>query len=208
MRERVAKCCFHLYFLELVMQAGQDRTQRQGTPRKTYSYRSIGTPPSSSIETPFPCRYNCTVGSRQLHRQTAPAVHSRQTGKSRLNRWRRGHPAHMRNRKGAWDPAHTLTGGHWIIYEGQGLRKESNVKETSRPNHKTKKLLGKKVTGRIEEESLTNKVCRYIWQQKCFEVGINKIFTITVFNGDIGEITSKARSVYKWMIFTRRKSDI
>ena len=35
-------------------------------------------PPSSSIETPFPCVYNCTVGSWQLYRQTATAVYEQQ----------------------------------------------------------------------------------------------------------------------------------
>ena len=38
---------------------------------------SIGTPRSSSMETAFPCLYNCTV---QLYRQTATAVYSRQSG--------------------------------------------------------------------------------------------------------------------------------
>ena len=46
-------------------------------------------PPSSSIETPFPCLYNCTLGSWQLYRHTATAVYSRQsslqTGKRRVN---------------------------------------------------------------------------------------------------------------------------
>ena len=36
-------------------------------------------PPSSSIETPFPFLYTCTVGSWQLYRQTATAVYSRQS---------------------------------------------------------------------------------------------------------------------------------
>ena len=38
---------------------------------------SIGTSRSSSMETTFPCLYNCTV---QLYRQTATAVYSRQSG--------------------------------------------------------------------------------------------------------------------------------
>ena len=46
-------------------------------------------PPSSTIETHFPCLYNYTVGSGQLYSQTATAVTADraviQTGKSRFN---------------------------------------------------------------------------------------------------------------------------
>ena len=42
-------------------------------------HRQCRHPLSSSIETPFPCLYNCTVGSWQLYRQTATAKYSRQS---------------------------------------------------------------------------------------------------------------------------------
>ena len=40
--------------------------------------RKAPPPPLASIETSFPCLYKCTVGYRQLDRQTATAVYSRQ----------------------------------------------------------------------------------------------------------------------------------
>ena len=47
--------------------------------RYIYLSKREGTPPSSSDETPFPCLYNCTMGSWQLYRQTATAVYTRQS---------------------------------------------------------------------------------------------------------------------------------
>ena len=49
------------------------------TQRRYISLLKHRHPPSSSIETPFPCLYNCTVGSWQLYRQTATTVYCRQS---------------------------------------------------------------------------------------------------------------------------------
>ena len=64
--------------------------------QRRYPYRSIGTPPmSSSIETPFPCLYNCTGGflavvqTDSLLQYTADRAVI-QTGERRLNWWWQG----------------------------------------------------------------------------------------------------------------------
>ena len=72
-------------------------TLRSVVLKKIYPFRSIGTPLSSSIETTFPCLYNCSAcllysaAAVCLYYCQEPAII--QTGKMRLNWWRRGVPA-------------------------------------------------------------------------------------------------------------------